>query len=117
MSRDSLVDPEFTNHYTDTLHKVIEAKQEGRPATVPELRPGRGQRVDLMAALLEESDGQGPACARRERLGSMNSARPPPTCLDVPHATTGSLRTGHIAGVEDREQSEFRGVAEEAPRR
>ncbi|MFF9128526.1 Ku protein [Streptomyces sp. NPDC014889] len=52
MSRDSVEGPKFTDHYTQALRKVVEAKQEHRrlpQAPHPAARPG--QPVDLMAAL------------------------------------------------------------------
>ncbi|MGW0836569.1 non-homologous end joining protein Ku [Streptomyces prunicolor] len=58
MTRDDLTGPEFTDRYTEALHKVIEAKQEGHrlpDAPQPAAQPGR--LVDLMAAL-EESLGK-----------------------------------------------------------
>ncbi|MGW4735160.1 non-homologous end joining protein Ku [Streptomyces shenzhenensis] len=57
MIRDDLTGPEFTDHYTDALREVIEAKQEGNrlPETpVPAARPG--QLVELMATLKESVD-------------------------------------------------------------
>ncbi|WP_281155577.1 Ku protein [Streptomyces sp. HYC2] len=57
MSRDSVDGPEFTDHYTQALHEVIEAKQEHRrlpEAPHPAARPG--QLVDLMAALQQSVD-------------------------------------------------------------
>ncbi|MFF4761046.1 Ku protein [Streptomyces sp. NPDC001292] len=52
MSRDSIEGPEFTDHYTQALRQVVEAKQEHRrlpEAPHPAARPG--QPADLMAAL------------------------------------------------------------------
>ncbi|MET9388676.1 hypothetical protein ABZY09_48985 [Streptomyces sp. NPDC002928] len=57
MTLDSLEGPQFTDHYTDALHAVIEAKQEDRqlPQVLePTARPG--QLVDLMAALQQSVD-------------------------------------------------------------
>jgi DNA end-binding protein Ku len=57
MTRDDLTGPEFTDHYSEALHEVIEAKREDRQmpqAPEPEARPG--QLVDLMAALQESVD-------------------------------------------------------------
>lgn len=54
MTRDNLTGPEFTDHYTEALHTVIEAKQEDRQlpqSPAPAARPG--QLVELMAALQE----------------------------------------------------------------
>ncbi|MFD3932639.1 Ku protein [Streptomyces sp. NPDC058614] len=54
MTRDDLTGPEFTDRYTEAVHEVIEAKQEGHhlpDAPEPAARPG--QLVDLMAALQE----------------------------------------------------------------
>jgi DNA end-binding protein Ku len=53
MARDDLDDPEFRDHYTEALAKVIEAKREHQPlpeAPEPE-KPGKV--LDLMAALQE----------------------------------------------------------------
>ncbi|MFG2885746.1 hypothetical protein ACGFYV_26215 [Streptomyces sp. NPDC048297] len=57
MTRDDLTGQEFTDHYTEALHEVIEAKQKGDrlpEATTPDVRPG--QLVDLMTALQESVD-------------------------------------------------------------
>ncbi|MFE9454997.1 Ku protein [Streptomyces sp. NPDC006739] len=57
MTRDDLTGPEFTDHYTEALQEVIEAKQEGhRLPKAPEPAPRPGQLVDLMAVLQESVD-------------------------------------------------------------
>jgi DNA end-binding protein Ku len=54
MSRDDLDGPEFEDTYTDALAKVIEAKREDRELPeVPEPAEGKGEVLDLMAALQE----------------------------------------------------------------
>jgi DNA end-binding protein Ku len=50
MTRDDLTGPEFTDHYSEALHEVIEGKREDRQlpqAPEPEARPG--PLVDLIA--------------------------------------------------------------------
>ncbi|MFD4977398.1 Ku protein [Streptomyces sp. NPDC058424] len=57
MSRDNVDGPEFTDHYTQALRQVVEAKQEHRrlpQAPHPAARPG--QLVDLMATLQQSVD-------------------------------------------------------------
>ncbi|MFD7054847.1 Ku protein [Streptomyces mirabilis] len=52
MTRDDLEGPEFADHYTDALEKVIEAKREGEePPQASETPEPKAQVVDLMAAL------------------------------------------------------------------
>ncbi|GAP47642.1 hypothetical protein [Streptomyces azureus] len=57
MTRDDPTGPEFTDHYSEALHEVTEAKREDRPLPqAPELEARPGQLVDLMAALQESVD-------------------------------------------------------------
>ncbi|MER5549915.1 Ku protein [Streptomyces sp. NPDC002589] len=57
MTLDSLVGPQFADHYTEALHAVIEAKQESRQLPeVPEPVVLPGQLVDLMATLQQSVD-------------------------------------------------------------
>ncbi|MFE4824791.1 Ku protein [Streptomyces sp. NPDC056704] len=52
MTRDGLEGPEFADHYTDALEKVIEAKREGEePPQASETPEPKAQVVDLLAAL------------------------------------------------------------------
>jgi DNA end-binding protein Ku len=52
MSRDRVEEPEFTDHYTQALREVIDAKQEHRQLPqAPQPTVRLGQLVDLMAAL------------------------------------------------------------------
>jgi DNA end-binding protein Ku len=82
MTRDALTGTEFTDHYTEALHEVIEAKQEGHrlPKTAaPVARPG--QLVDLMAALQESVDtaraARGEGGGAVHRPPAKKTARPP----------------------------------------
>ncbi|GAA2565313.1 MULTISPECIES: Ku protein [Streptomyces] len=52
MTRDDLTGPEFTDHCSEALHEVIEAKRDDRQLPQPP-EPRPGQLVDLMAALQE----------------------------------------------------------------
>ncbi|MFF4796715.1 hypothetical protein ACFY2M_45690 [Streptomyces sp. NPDC001276] len=75
MSRDSVDGPEFTDHYTQALREVVEAKQEHRrlpEAPHPAAQPG--QRVDLMAALQQSVDK-----ARTARGHNSADVSSPPT--------------------------------------
>ncbi|WP_225080657.1 Ku protein [Streptomyces sp. CoT10] len=57
MSRDSVDGPEFTDHYTQALREVVEAKQEHRrPPQAPHPAARPGQLVDLMATLQQSVD-------------------------------------------------------------
>ncbi|GGK91713.1 hypothetical protein [Streptomyces flaveus] len=75
MSRDSFEGPELTDHYTDAVREVIEAKQEGhRPPKAPEPAARPGQLMDLMAALQQSVDK-----ARAARGESDANFHEPPT--------------------------------------
>ena len=52
LTRDDLEGEEFTDHYTQALEQVLEAKLEGRqPPQTPEEEAPAGKVMDLMAAL------------------------------------------------------------------
>jgi DNA end-binding protein Ku len=52
LSTDALEGPDFTDHYTEALEKVIEAKREGKkPPEMQEQEAPTGKVMDLMAAL------------------------------------------------------------------
>lgn len=54
MTRDNLAGDEFTDHYTQAVEEMIEAKREHRePHKAPSEPQGSGKVVDLMAALQE----------------------------------------------------------------
>jgi DNA end-binding protein Ku len=77
MTLDSLEGPQSTDHYTDALRAVIEAKQEDRPlpkAPDPAARPG--QLVDLMATLQQSVDKA--RAARGETSNTDTSMREAP---------------------------------------
>ncbi|MEU3520930.1 Ku protein [Streptomyces sp. NPDC006654] len=57
MTTDRLEGPEFVDHYTEALQKVIEAKREDRELPeAPEPEQPAGKVLDLMAALQESVD-------------------------------------------------------------
>jgi DNA end-binding protein Ku len=54
LTRDDLEGEEFTDHYTEAVEQLIEAKREGHePPETPEQEAPAGEVVDLMAALQE----------------------------------------------------------------
>ncbi|MEU2624986.1 Ku protein [Streptomyces sp. NPDC007157] len=57
MSTDRLEGPDFVDHYTEALEKVIEAKREDRELPqAPDPEKSAGKVLDLMAALQESVD-------------------------------------------------------------
>ncbi|MFI6254396.1 Ku protein [Streptomyces sp. NPDC051016] len=57
MTADRLEGPDFTDHYTEALEQIIEAKREDRDLpTAPEAEQPAGRVLDLMAALQESVD-------------------------------------------------------------
>ncbi|WTN37530.1 hypothetical protein OHB00_01375 [Streptomyces sp. NBC_00631] len=57
MTTDRLEGPDFADHYTEALEKVIEAKREDRELPeAPEPEKPAGNVLDLMAALQESVD-------------------------------------------------------------
>ncbi|MGW7544459.1 hypothetical protein ACWGKQ_25655 [Streptomyces sp. NPDC054770] len=57
MTTDRLEGPDFVDHYTEALEKVIDAKREDRQLPdVPEPEKAPGKVLDLMAALQESVD-------------------------------------------------------------
>ncbi|MFD4974824.1 hypothetical protein [Streptomyces sp. NPDC058424] len=75
MSRDNVDGPKFTDHYTQALREVVEAKQEHRrlpQAPHPAAQPG--QLVDLMATLQQSVDK-----ARTARGHNSADVSSPPT--------------------------------------
>jgi DNA end-binding protein Ku len=82
MTRDDLEGPEFADHYTDALEKVIEAKREGKePPQGSEAPEPKAQVVDLMAALeasvakAQASRGEGGDAQVHERPKKKTAAR------------------------------------------
>ncbi|MFF4209579.1 Ku protein [Streptomyces sp. NPDC001796] len=52
MTREDLQGPDFVDHYTEALERVIEARREGlAPPEMPEPEAGPGKVLDLMTAL------------------------------------------------------------------
>ncbi|MFE4823772.1 Ku protein [Streptomyces sp. NPDC056704] len=101
MTRDNLTGPEFTDHYTEALHTVIEAKQEDRQlpqAPAPAARPG--QLVDLMAAL-QESVSKARA-ARGDTDVPEAPAKPPKKAPSPKASSRAAGRTGGRRGTPAR---------------